>query len=227
MCAPRLIRSRNGRRAGGIGSFQGLRARARGWPVVSRDFVGFGCSGSSTASGLSAGPSSSAVAAAFAGGGAGGSGFGAGRATGGGGAAGGAGLNGTGAGNAGGVDFCDLGRAFAGSAAVSAGFAPSCRSRRYTAPAPTPIPTATTMSARRQNREGDATTRSGRGVGFLRPPFSAAAGNLVMTASSAFSIASASLKRADGLFAIALSTSGWNDAAAASPGRAFTSDGTG
>ena len=89
------------------------------------------------------------------------------------------------------------------------------------------MPTATTMRARLQKREGAATTLSGRGVGFLRPAFRAAAGSFVMTASSAFSIASASLNRAAGFFAIDFSTTGWNAGAAASPGRTFTSDGTG
>ena len=48
-----------------------------------------------------------------------------------------------------------------------------------------------------------------------------------MTASSAASIAAASLNRAAGFFAIARSITGWSNGAAARPGRTFASDGTG
>ena len=111
------------------------------------------------------------------------------------------------------------------------GFVPS-RRRYVAAAAAMPAASATSKTTRRHRRGPDgATVRSGRGVGFLRasprPPVSAAGGSLSMTASSAASITPASLNRADGFFAIARSITGWNDAATASPGRTFASDGIG
>ncbi len=190
--------------------------------------AGFGGGGSSAATGGGEGNGGAATGVGGGSGAADGAGGGGSSATGGatGGAGGGGGAVLTGGGAAGSAAVL--------TGVVSTGLAPS--PRRYTTTVTaSPAATAPIRIARRKNRETEDRRASmcltGRGVGFrrasARPSFVAAVGSLAMAASSAASIAPASLKRAAGFFAIARSMIGWSTGTDACLGRNFSSDGTG